>query len=100
MRSLRHDCARRDAPEAFELLATVEMEYKDYHREVLWDSGPGGDTHSDGTAFGGTGGAACRAPLKRVSRPGVSPAGKSAARVGGGRHRHPAPGPAGRQAPR
>lgn len=21
----------------------MQMEYKDYHREVLWDSGPGGD---------------------------------------------------------
>ena len=40
-------------PEAFELLTQVQMEYKDYHREVLWDSGPGGDAHSDGTAFGG-----------------------------------------------
>ena len=34
---------RQHHSEAFELLATVEMEYKDFHREVLWDSGPGGE---------------------------------------------------------
>jgi hypothetical protein len=44
---------RREHPEAFELLATVRVEYKDCHREVLWDSGPGGDAESDGSAFGG-----------------------------------------------
>ena len=43
---------RREHPEAFKLLATVGMEYKDFHRETLWDSGPGGDAESDGTAFG------------------------------------------------
>ena len=40
-------------PAAFELLTSVKMEYKDFHTEVLWDSGPGGDAHSDGAAFGG-----------------------------------------------
>ena len=44
---------RREHPEAFELLATVQMEYKDFHRETLWDAGPGGESESDGTAFGG-----------------------------------------------
>ena len=39
--------------EAFELLATVQMEYKDFHRETLWDSGPGGNDESDGAALGG-----------------------------------------------
>ena len=44
---------RRQHPEEFELLATVRMEYKDFHRETLWDSGPGGEDATDGTAFGG-----------------------------------------------
>ena len=44
---------REHHPAAFQLLTSVRMEYKDFHREVLWDSGPGGDTHSDGAAFGG-----------------------------------------------
>jgi gamma-butyrobetaine dioxygenase len=35
---------RQRYPEAFELLASVEVEYKDFHSEVLWDSGPGGET--------------------------------------------------------
>jgi len=43
---------RRESPRAFELLASVRMMYKDYHRETLWDSGPGGDEGSDGTALG------------------------------------------------
>ena len=29
------------------------MEYKDYHSETLWDSGPGGNNESDGAALGG-----------------------------------------------
>jgi gamma-butyrobetaine dioxygenase len=34
---------REHHPEAFRLLTTVQMEYKDFNSEVLWDSGPGGD---------------------------------------------------------
>ena len=44
---------RREDPEAFRLLATVRMEYKDFHRETIWDAGPGGDDASDGAVFGG-----------------------------------------------
>ena len=44
---------RSEAPEAFELLATIRMEYKDFHHETLWDSGPGGDDASDRSIFGG-----------------------------------------------
>jgi len=34
---------RQQHPKAFELLTQVEVEYKDFHREVLWDAGPGGE---------------------------------------------------------
>lgn len=33
--------------------ALAQMEYKDYHSETLWDSGPGGNNESDGAALGG-----------------------------------------------